>query len=244
MEPHIYDILAQQEDSHWWFAARRRIVGSVLDRFLPARRDLVVLDAGCGTGGNFSLLTHYGKVFAFELHLPAREKAAARNLATVEDGSLPNSLPFPDQQFDLITMFDVLEHIKEDASALAALHTKLNENGLLLLTVPAFPFLWSHHDVQHHHFRRYTRTQLTALLQQNGFTVELCNHFNFWLFPAALAARLVDRLRNPAHAALGAGMPAPWLNNLLTTIMASEHRLVPRFPLPFGVSLIAVARKA
>ncbi len=234
--------MAASEEEHWWFRARRRITESLLNRYNPPPH-AAILDAGCGSGGNLALLSTYGKVHAFETYETARNLAKARGIGEVADGSLPGNIPFGEQAFDLITMFDVLEHIEDDAASLTALHARLVENGKLLLTVPACPLLWGKHDAMHHHFRRYTKRLLAERLEAAGFKVELCNYFNFWLFPLALAARLLDRLRGNDRASIGSATPPAPLNHLLYALMASERFLIPHIPLLFGVSLIAVASK-
>ncbi len=139
----------QLEREHWWFTARRQI----LDRLL-CYADLpvgaLILEAGSGTGGNLAMLQRYGKVHAMELDESARELARSKNLdVLIEPGRLPGEIPYGDQLFDAIVMFDVLEHIDEDQATLEAIMARLKPGGRLVLTVPAFSSLWSNHDVIH-----------------------------------------------------------------------------------------------
>ncbi len=242
MEPQAYALMATQEAHHWWYVARRKIISSMIGHCFGNATELNILDAGCGSGGNLPTLATLGKVSAFEMHESARDIANARRIAVVESGSFPTDIPFANERFDLITCCDVLEHAEGDITTLAALKQRLTAQGKLIITVPAMPWLWSHHDEQHHHLRRYTRTHLMRVLKQAGLTVEFCSYYNFWLFPLAVAARLMDKLR-PKHAdSLGTATPAAPLNRLLGSIMASERFLMPQLRLPFGVSLIAVAK--
>lgn len=241
MEPEVYAALAAVEDRHWWFRARREIALSVLERLhLPA--NAAILDVGSGTGGNLPMLARFGRVYAMELNAAARAMSDQRNIAKAEEGSLPDQIPFGSQNFDLITAFDVLEHIERDYDTLTALRRRLCTNGHLLITVPAFPFLWSSHDEIHHHKRRYRLEPLVQLVTRAGFDVRLATYSNFWLFPMILAARLLARLIGERHRdrPLLTIPPAP-VNRLLQAVFASERHLWSLLRVPFGVSIVLVA---
>lgn len=247
MRADIYQSMARVEDAHWWFRGRRYIVGHVLRR-LKLHHNSAILDAGSGTGGNLALLSGFGRVYGMELDDEARALANGRGVVAVEKGRLPEGIPFEAMQFDLACMFDVLEHVEEDEATLASLHGRLKQGGRLLLTVPAFPFLWSAHDESHHHKRRYRMKELAAKVEKAGFTIESRNYINFWLFPAVAAVRLAGGLATrlglvkPKPGA-ELGLPPGPVNRLLTCVFASEAWLIDRMDLPFGVSIILVARK-
>lgn len=239
MDPSYYREVAAVEERHWWYEARRRIVAGVLDGLhLPP--DARLLDAGCGSGGSFALLARYGEVKAFEPFEWAREAARARGLAVVEEGSLPGGVPFAGERFDCITLLDVLEHVEEDVAAVAALRARLAPGGRLVLTVPALPSLWSRHDEINHHFRRYTRASLRRVLEAAGCRVAYLGYFNTLLLPAVVAVRLLGRVAGDA-AGHDVQPVAPALNRLLLTVFSAERHLVPRWHLPVGLSLLAVA---
>ncbi len=243
MTPETYALAAQTEDEHWWFSARRDILRAVLDRHLPQASERMVLELGCGNGGNLPLLARYGKLFAVETDDDARGRAAARGIAKVEPGMLPHALPFTEMRFDLVAALDVLEHVAEEHAALVAMRAKLKRAGLLLLTVPAFEWLWSHHDEVSHHQRRYSKRELVKLVRDSGFEVVHSSYFNTLLFPLALAhIKLSARFAADAHR--GMRIPPRPLNALLRTIFSAERHLVPRLALPFGVSILlcAIAR--
>lgn len=238
MDAKIYREMAALEERHWWFAARRKILDRMLAT-LPLPENPKILEAGCGTGGNLGMLARYGKVYAMEANAEALAFSAAKGIAQVSAGRLPNPIPFDGQQFDLIALLDVLEHLDEDAASLSALRQRLKPGGWLLLTVPAHPFLWSRHDELHHHKRRYVAQDLRNLLNDSGYQISYFSYFNTWLFPLIAAARLAGLGDNDNGDAV---MPNKFANTLLTKIFASERCLLGRISLPFGVSLLALAR--
>lgn len=174
MDKLVYDEHIENEETHWWFVARRAISKHILDRIkLP--KNAKILDLGCGSGGNLSMLARYGELFGCEMNDKVREHSIKRNIATIAYGKLPDEIPFADQKFDLIAMFDVLEHISDDRAVLTAVHGRLARDGVLLLTVPAFQFLFSKHDRLHHHFRRYSKSELKEKVMAAGFKIEMIN---------------------------------------------------------------------
>jgi SAM-dependent methyltransferase len=230
--------MSAQEQDHWWFVARRAIIDSLVRTNIALPADARILEAGCGTGGNLALLVQYGALDAMEYDAGARALAASRGLCRVVAGALPDAIGFGDTRYDLIALFDVLEHIEEDEASLSALGARLAPNGRLLLTVPAAPWLWSEHDVLHHHKRRYTHDGLLKVVAAAGLQVEASGHFNSLLFPLAVAQRFAHQLLRrdtPLDA-----RPSPLVNAALQRIFAAERHFLGRFSLPMGLSLYAV----
>ena len=240
MDSAVYDRMNDLEARHWWFVARRKIIASLIGRTLE-KRPARILEAGCGSGGNLRMLGDFGEVDAFEYHDPAREAAARKTGMTIPFGALPDVLPF-DRDYDLIGLFDVLEHIEDDVGSLVALRQRLGEGGKILITVPALPALWSGHDVRHHHFRRYTKASLAEAAQKAGLKVTYASYFNFFLFPLAVAARAVKGLSRSDVP--DDRMPSSWANALLTRVFGTERHLLGRVRLPIGLSLAVVLEKA
>jgi SAM-dependent methyltransferase len=245
MDPSLYPRMAEVEDAHWWFASRRAIVDHIIERLnLPG--DAAILEPGCGTGGNFPMLAPHGRLFALDADESAVGFARARGLARVERGALPDQIPFGERRFDLVVMTDVLEHLDDEAGALRALRARLHAGGWLLMTVPAMPWLWSDHDVTHHHRRRYGANELRTLVSGAGFDVTYLSYYNFMLFPIIAGARILHRLQQrDRFAATGRhdlAMPSPAINAILQRIFSSERHLIGRARFPLGVSLIVVAR--
>jgi SAM-dependent methyltransferase len=245
MDPSLYPRMAELEVTHWWFAARRAICATLLDAIdLP--RDAAILEPGCGTGGNFPMLTRRGRLYAMDADESALRFAASRKLAELARGTLPGDIPFAGRCFDLAVMTDVLEHLDEPFDSLRAVQQRLHPGGWLLLTVPAMPCLWSEHDLTHHHRRRYRAGELQTTLADAGFKILYLSHYNFVLFPMIAAVRLYDRLRrqDKSHAAArhDLSMPPRLVNRLLLALFASERHVIGSVRMPAGVSLIALAR--
>ncbi|MGH8011005.1 MAG: class I SAM-dependent methyltransferase [Candidatus Binataceae bacterium] len=243
MDPSLYPRMAAVEDVHWWFASRRAICDSLIAR-LGLTPDCEILEPGCGTGGNFAMLARHGRVYALDCEEEALRFAARRGIAAeLAQGALPDRIPFGGRRFDLIVMTDVLEHLDDDTAALAALRPRLKPRGWLLLTVPAIRWLWSEHDVTHHHRRRYRAEELGARLKTAGYKISFLSHFNFVLFPIIAGMRLRQRLFNhPSAGYHDLTMPSVMTNMLLTRIFSSERHVLNLIRVPLGVSLIALAR--
>ena len=166
-------------------------------------------------------------------------------MGQVVKGSLPDDLPFATECFDLIVLLDVLEHVDDDGASLSTLHRLVAPAGYLLITVPAFMFLWGRHDVEHHHKRRYVEDDLRRRVEQARLAVEHSTYFNSLLFPVAVAVRLLDRfLAVPPRRRGPQACPSGVVNRALEAIFSVERHFVTRGHAPFGVSLLVIARKA
>lgn len=242
MEAVAYHALRDLQDRHWWFVGRRKIIASLIQRFIALPQRSRILEAGCGYGGNLPMLDRLGDLFAFEFDEDARSYASTLIQRPVEAGSLPSGIGFEKESFDLIAMLDVLEHIDDDTGALNALFERLKSDGSLLITVPAHPWLWSEHDEIHHHKRRYTKDGLKQVLRDAGFAKVDVGYFNTLLFPLALVQRLMSRLSGGR--ATADKMPPRPVNGFLRKVFEFESRLVGRAPFPIGLSLYAVAQRS
>ncbi|HEY6048683.1 MAG TPA: class I SAM-dependent methyltransferase [Sphingomicrobium sp.] len=241
MERVVFDRMAELDQDHWWFLARRRILDAVIRRIVRPGKDARVLEVGCGTGHNLAMLARYGKLEACELDKCARALASKRLGRQVRIARLPDLTMFQRNGYDLIALLDVLEHVPDDLASLRAIHMRLKPGGALLLTVPAHKWMWSAHDKAHHHYRRYTKKELKELFLRSGLEVQLLSYFNTLLFPPIALARIMGKITGKDSA--DDRLPGEWINAVLNRIFGFEAALIGRLPMPFGVSLIAVVRR-
>lgn len=238
MERAVFDRMAEHDGRHWWYTARRDILGALIARRIALPADARILEVGCGTGHNFGMLGRFGRVAALEIDDPARAIASERLGRPVGTAPLPELAGIDDGRYHLVALLDVLEHVEDDCGALRGIRRKLAPGGRILLTVPANPWMWSAHDVVHHHHRRYTARSLRQVVAKAGLRVELLSHFNSLLFPLAAALRIAGKATGKTTS--DDAMPSPAVNRLFGSVFGLEKHLVGRVPLPVGVSLVAI----
>jgi SAM-dependent methyltransferase len=239
MERIVYDRMAELDELHWWYRARREVLRSLIERRIRPPADSKILEVGCGTGHNLSMLGRFGTVDAIEIDPAARVIAQTRLGRKVSESSLPKLTGIPRKHYDLVAALDVVEHIEDDGAAVAGLGRILKPGGKLLLTVPAHQWMWSAHDDLNHHKRRYSKRSLTRLIEDSPLRLDSIGYFNSVLFPIAVAARLAAKLTGRGGG--GDELPPKPINYLFECCFAAERRLIGTVPLPPGLSLFAVA---
>ena len=239
MERVVYQQMAELDDRHWWYRARRKILAELIRRDAQLPAGAQILEIGCGTGHNLAMLAEFGHVDGLELDDEARALSEKRLGRMVMSSPLPELAGVPDCHYDLIGAFDVIEHIDDDHAALASIATKLKPGGKFVIAVPAHQWMWSAHDVVNHHKRRYSSRALQALIESSPLELLKIGYFNSLLFPLAVAERAASKLRGKDNADVT--LPPARLNAALEKIFATERYLVGRLPLPPGLSLFAVA---
>jgi len=242
MDRRVYQQMEAVEDHHWWFLGRRAVIAAVLAP-LGEGRGRLVLDAGCGSGGNLGVYTGLGPVMGVDTAAWALVQSRRRGYRGVAVASLA-ALPFGDGVFDLVAATDVVEHVEDDLGALRELLRVTRPGGHLMLTVPAYRWLWSASDVQLGHHRRYTRRQIVGQCRLAGATVTRASYFNTTLLPAIAAVRWVRQRRGQPMAATELEQTGPVANRLLRLPLVAEARLVRAgVALPAGVSIICLCQK-
>lgn len=241
MDRALIDHMALNADRHWWYVARREVLERLIRQCIAPPANARVIEVGCGTGHNLAMLARFGTVEAVEIDPHARAIARDRG-ASVIDARLPELGGVTRGAYDLVASLDVVEHVEDDVGALRALGSLLAPGGRLLVTVPAYPWLWSAHDIANHHKRRYTATTLAAAATAAGLRVERIGYFNMLLLPLVLAARVAGRLTGREGS--DDAMPSPPVNRLLKAIFGLERYWIGRVAMPAGVSIAAVLTPA
>jgi SAM-dependent methyltransferase len=242
----------QKSSRYWWYCAKETLVDALITGYAPVPGNsagpasgvadqLKIIDLGCGTGSMFGVLSKKGRLVGLEPSRDALTYAATQNRAMlVQAGSC--AIPFGEHTFDIVTMFDSLEHIENDLKALEEAHKIIRKNGLLLITVPAFEWLISWREKQLGHKRRYSKTSLVNTLNQAGFHVSFVRYMYAALFPLLVVKVIKDRLF-PVPKTLRSDIampPEPW-NTVLTRWFCGEAHICRKWGLPFGTSLVCVA---
>jgi SAM-dependent methyltransferase len=250
MDPTFYASYFRHETTHWWFRWRFDLISDVLGS-LRQDKPLRILDAGCGTGQMLKCLESHGEAVGIDSSSQAIGYARERGVRRLVRGSIADP-PFRDGSFDCVVALDVIEHVDDDVGILTKLHEVVKPGGYLIVTVPAFKTLWSEHDEINLHKRRYRAPQLSRLIQDAGFDLQRVSYCNTAPFLPVLATRkaknllrAIRRKRGTDHDLLQSDLdeyPAP-VNAALHWLMRGETRLMRHVDLPFGVSILAVARR-
>jgi SAM-dependent methyltransferase len=247
MDPEYATRYFEYEKTHWWFRARRRVLKALLDHGIGWENVTRLLEIGSGSGANLAALyPEEVELTGIEPDGASADLARERGIATIHTGVLEDAPRLlGGESFEAITLFDVLEHVEDDRAALGILNGLLKPEGWLVLSVPAYQWLWSRHDDVNHHFRRYTRPMLVNRIAEAGFQVHTATYFNTVLFLPIVALRLLGKLGGGrgVRGSSDMDLPRAGLNELLYRIFAFESTLLRRIALPFGVSLFVLARR-
>ena len=242
MKEHTYPIMFRIEQSHWWYTGRRKILADFVEaicRQVTDRRPRI-LDVGCGTGANLLMLSNYGDAEGVDVSEDALAFCRERGLEKVQLGA-GEELPYEDGTFDLVTAFDVVEHMDDDLAGLREMRRVLRPGGRVLLFVPTFMFLWGLQDDVSNHRRRYRLPELRRVLEQAGFEIERTTYANITFFLPILLVRKLMRLTG-IKTETENSINVSALNGVLGRVFGAESWLLKRMNLPFGVSGLCVAR--
>lgn len=243
-----FEFLYEVEKRHFWHLGRREIILDIMKRNIPDLAASKMLEIGCGNGNVLAYLKQNvadidgGDVFWGGLRF-CRQRVPSANLYHLD----VMALPFV-ESYDIIGLFDVLEHIDDDEKALKEIKRALKPGGNLVLTVPANKLLWSQFDADSHHKRRYSRAELAAKLEQNGFVIKKITFFIFFLFPLLAFIRIAGKVLHKADREFKGKAHLeekniPLLNTFFLGLLRLERQLIRYFGLPFGTSLLVLAQK-
>lgn len=246
MDPKMYLDTFRMENHFWWFAGMREIGRAMLGPYFgPGRPPADILDVGCGTGAHLAYLKEFGRPVGLDF-----SQDACQFSRSVFDGSVyrasADDLPFADESFDLVATMGVLcqQAVRSDVGAMREICRVLRPGGYIFLRVPAYPWLYSHHDRVAETRERYSTQMIVDRMEQAGFDVVQVTHANMLLFPIALVKRLIDKVYPLQGEHQGDIQPVPEpLNWLFTRLLSAEAPLISRGSLPVGLSLMALGRK-
>lgn len=235
---------AGAEARHFWFRGFRRFVTPLLEQAVEGVAAPRLLDCGCGTGSNLGLVGRYGHAFGFDYTFSGLLAARGAGCRTVVQATAA-SMPYPAATFDVLTSFDMLQVLPDavEAAAIAEMARVLKPGGTLVVNVAAMRVLHGDHALLSEESRRYTRAELALKLTRAGFRIGSMTHTNAMLFPLMLAVRAAQRLRGAEATVTDIAVPPAPVNALLGGLLALEARLVRHIALPFGSSILCLARK-
>ena len=240
MEKSVYIRQINYQKTHWWFEGRRNLIHSLFKKFLKNNNNLKILDFGCGSGTNINILKKIGKIDAYEKDKKTRDYLSLKykNISNVKviKKIKPNVL------YDVILAADVIEHIKNDKKTIIFLKNKLKKKGTILITVPAYNFLFSKKDIILKHYRRYSFTSFRKLIQKK-FEIQKISFYNFFLFLPISIITIIFKLIKYDYIDKVEKTPHYLINKILITILNFENFLLKFIDFPFGVSILFVGKK-
>jgi SAM-dependent methyltransferase len=238
------ELTSRAEATHFWFRGFREFITPVIVKVSRGRRDLRIIDCGCGTGYNIRLLQSYGRVVGFDLN-PAGVAMTRASGATVVHADAAHA-PFASGIFDLATSFDVMQCLEPDAAVVREMARMVRPGGAVVVTMAALEILRGDHSVSWQEVRRYTPAMARTLFTEAGLRVERVSFLFGSLFPLMLSVRLAQRFLRPFRRYrpdTDISVPSAPVNGLLTALVTAEARVARHVSLPIGSSLLVVGRK-
>ena len=239
MRSDLYQDMYKTEEMHWWHVAKRLFVKNLITTHIP-KKTLSILDVGCGTGKNMEELSYFGDVWGVDISSDALAFCKKRGLIQVKKGEA-EKLPFENESFDVATILDVLEHV-DDIAALSEIKRVLKDDGYIIITVPAFNWLWSKWDEVLHHKRRYTRKQIDTIVAGCGFNIIRNTHIHSFLIIPSLVIRKLKQLQKKQYTS-DFQINNPYINTFFAFISRLEQMWITRYDMPVGTSILCLAQK-
>lgn len=241
MQKYLYEDLYNLEETHWWHKSKRELVTYFLEKYFSSKYNKI-LDVGCGTGKNMEQLQKYGNVWGLDNSKEAIKFCRKRGLKNLQLSNAEKT-KFKANSFDIITLLDVLEHT-DDNKTLKEMQRILKKNGILIITVPAFMWLWSKWDEVLYHKRRYDLKSLTSILKNNNFRViKITYLYSFLVLPALIIRGIKEKLLSQKYYPSDFLLNNSIINKLLGIIANIEFNLAKRVKIPIGTSLLVIAKK-
>lgn len=245
MQKDEYRRMFEVEDTHFWYQGMKKITYTLIRKFSSQHRNNIILDAGCGTGATMQNLDSLGEVYGFDISPVAIKYCKKRGLRNVKVGTV-ETIPYATSSFDIVVSLDVIYHKKviDDAKAVQEFYRVLKPDGILILRVPAYNWLYSYHDAAVHTKHRYTMFEINELLKRNKFNLLQSTYANMFLFPLSVIMRIISKIASHKKDSTSDVNPLHRLLNKLFYIpLWIESQLVRYISLPFGLSVVAVAQK-
>jgi len=239
-----YGRMAEQESNYWWHLGRLRIIETYLRKARGKRANIKILNVGCGTGGTIDMLESHGVTDNVDISDDAirfMKQRGYKRITKVDD----IKLPFKNKSYDVVGAFDVLEHIDKQVDALKEWRRVIKDNGAIIITVPAYQWLWTDHDVSLHHKRRYTTKRLREAAQKAGLKPQKISYAIVFSLPLVVGFRMLNKLlRRKVDAETSYVTVPSWVNRTFTSFLYGEAWLHNVVSLPFGTSVVAIFRKS
>ena len=240
MKKYLYNDLYNLEEVHWWHKAKRKLVISFFKKYL-SKKNSRILDVGCGTGKNLAAFSRFGNVSGIDNSSDAIAFCKKRGFVKVKKGSI-EKIPYRNSSFDVVTALDVLEHV-DDVKALEEINAVLNKDGILVITVPAFRWLWSKWDEVLYHKRRYTEKSISKILKDSGFQIITISYVYSFLVLPTLIIRGIKKTLYKNYYPSDFQLSNKILNKILSIAANIERIVILNYKIPFGTSLVVIARK-
>lgn len=239
-----YATMEERERTYWWHLGRLRIIQGYVRRAKGGKKNFKILNIGCGTGGTIDMLEAFGKTDNVDISddaIKLMKKNGYKNIIKVDD----IELPFKAKTYDMVGAFDVLEHIDKQVDALKEWKRVIKDDGAIIITVPAYQWLWTDHDVSLHHKRRYTTKRLAAAAKQAGLKPQKKSYAIVFSLPLVVGFRLLNKALGRKADSETSYVDVPdWVNRTFTNLLYAESKLHGRVSFPAGTTVVAVLRKA
>ena len=244
MDKKIFDILFKTEERYWWHVGQRFLLKKYLEKYYKDKKDIKLLEVGCGTGINLQLLNKFGVAYGIDISDDAINYCKIRGIRNIKKFDVMK-IKFNANKFDVVASLGVFYHtnVSDDVKAFKEIYRVLKTRGRFFIFDCAMMCLYGKHDIAFHGIRRYSKKELESKLKQAGFTVEKISYVNTLLFPAVYLSRKLGKLTKSKPKSEVQDSINPLVNLILKILYKTELRGIRYFNYPFGVNIFAVARK-